>query len=189
MTDIKHLDDVMHHIKNVQDNCFILGRKLIQTGEVELGRMLIANSLIHDNSKFYGIEWEFMDPDTTNKAGLKNAVKHHAKTNPHHPEYWDGIEKMPKVYVYEMVADWKARSEEFGSDLRAYINGQALKKYNFTKESAIYKLIMDIVNMICAKPFEPLEEHNEETIKKELQEAKPSITEISQAQVGSYQVA
>ena len=46
------------HIRNVEDNCLLLGTKLIERGEVDLGRQLIANGYVHDTSKFYGIEFE-----------------------------------------------------------------------------------------------------------------------------------
>ena len=55
-------------------------------------------------------------------------IRHHAETNPHHPEYWHGIENMPKVYIAEMVCDWYARSNEFGSDLREWVKDKATKK-------------------------------------------------------------
>ena len=61
----KQIDDVLskinrltRHIRNVEDNCILLGTKLIQQGNIELGHKLIANGMIHDASKFSGIEFE-----------------------------------------------------------------------------------------------------------------------------------
>ncbi len=153
---------IRRHIRHVEDNCFLLGERLILSGEVDLGRRLIANGCIHDASKFVGIEWENMAPGTnwneeSAKLKLKLAVDHHGKTNPHHPEAWQGIKNMPRLYVGELVCDWKARSEEFGTSLRDYINEQATKRFSFTEEDQVYKEIMGFVDMLCEKPFERLD--------------------------------
>jgi len=152
---------ITRHIRNVEDNCLILGERLINNGEIELGHKLIANGHIHDASKFHGIEWEQMAPgEASNEEGaklkLKLAVQHHNRTNPHHPEYWGTIHLMPRLYLAEMVADWKARSEEFGTSLRDWIDEQATKRFGFTKEEKIYQEIMEFVNLLCEKPFENL---------------------------------
>lgn len=154
---------IARHIRNVEDNCLLLGEKLIERGEVELGRRLIQNGFIHDISKFQGIEWEYMAPgqpsvDDGAKLRLKLAVAHHNRTNPHHPEYWENIQSMPRMYVAEMVADWKARSEEFGTSLRDWIDEQACKRYKFSKDDRVYKDIMEFVDLLCATPFKEVHE-------------------------------
>jgi len=35
---------IARHIRNVEDNCLLLGEKLIERGEIELGRQLIAGA-------------------------------------------------------------------------------------------------------------------------------------------------
>lgn len=150
---------ISRHKRNVEDNCLLLGEKLIERGEIELGKQLISNGFIHDASKFHGIEWDHMAPGTpteeeTAKLKLKLAVMHHNRTNSHHPEFWSGINNMPKVAIAEMVCDWKARSEEFGTSLRDWIETSATKRFEFTKEDAIYKIIFEFVDLLCPKPFE-----------------------------------
>lgn len=150
---------IARHIRNVEDNCLLLGEKLIEKGEIELGHKLIANGYIHDASKFHGIEWEHMvvgqgTPEESAKMKLKLAVQHHNKTNPHHPEYWGNVCLMPRLYLAEMVADWKARSEEFGTSLRDWIDDQATKRFTFSKDEKVYEEIMEFVDLLCAKPFE-----------------------------------
>lgn len=150
---------ISRHIRNVEDNCLLLGEKLIAQGEVELGHKLIANGYIHDASKFHGIEWEHMAPGQPTaeegaKLKLKMAVQHHSKTNSHHPEYWGGIQLMPRLFLAEMVADWKARSEEFGTSLRDWIDEQATKRFEFSKDDRVYKEIAEFVDLLCPKPFE-----------------------------------
>jgi len=145
------------HIRNVEDNCLLLGEKLITNGEVELGHHLIANGFVHDASKFFGIEWDYLSilpsKEEETKLKLKMAILHHNQTNPHHPEHWQGIKNMPSVFVAEMAADWKARSEEFGTDLRNWIDEQATKRFGFNKDDEIYKEIMKYVDLLCQKPF------------------------------------
>ena len=153
---------ISRHIRNVSDNCIILGEKLIEQGDIELGKQLIANGFVHDASKFKGIEFEFMAPGTPTteesaKLKLKLAVHQHNTTNLHHPEAWSGgIKDMPDVFLAEMACDIKARSEEFGTNLREWIDESATKKWLFTKEDKVYKQLMKYVDMLCEKPFEDL---------------------------------
>lgn len=145
------------HIRNVEDNCLFLGEKLIREGEIELGHHLIANGFIHDASKFFGIEWDYLSvapiKGEETKLKIKLAVQQHNSTNKHHPESWDGIENMPSVYVAEMVCDWKARSEEFGTSLREWIDDEAVKRFSIGKDNAVYKEIMRYVDLLCGTPF------------------------------------
>ena len=152
---------IARHIRNVEDNCLLLGEKLVMRGEIDLGHRLAANGYVHDASKFHGIEWDHMAPGQPTveegaKLKLKLAVQHHNRTNPHHPEYWGDIRLMPRLYIAEMVADWKARSEEFGTSLRDWIDEVATKRFHFEKEEKIYKEIIEFVDLLCSKPFEQI---------------------------------
>lgn len=162
MNDIEKIDSLLSHIRNVQDNAVILGKKLINQGEINLGKELIANSLQHDYSKFFGIEWDNLAGRKVLKRkrdidSLNIAIKHHQLVNKHHPECWcGGISYMPTVYLLELLCDWKSRSEEFGSSLIDYIDESATKHFNFLKNDDVYKTIMKYVDMLCEKPFNTL---------------------------------
>lgn len=146
----ERIEAVLEHIQNVQRNCYKLGLKLIKSGEVELGRNLIANGQIHDNSKFKGIEFDHLfygDPI------LFDVIKHHSSTNPHHPEYWGSIQQMPDVYIAEMVCDCAARSSEFGSDLRKWFFEEATKKYKFEVNDVDGIRITRFLNLLLAPAF------------------------------------
>jgi hypothetical protein len=152
---------ITRHIRNVEDNCFLLGEKLILNGEVNLGKQLIANGFVHDASKFHGIEFEYLslnNPKEENtKMKLKLAIRHHQTTNLHHTEAWSGgIKDMPDVYLAELVCDIKARSEEFGTSLIDYIDNEGLKRWGITQNDEIYKKMMKYVNLLCNKPFEQI---------------------------------
>lgn len=154
--DVKKLDDLVRHIQGVQSNCLLLGKRLIENGDLELARTLIANSMLHDASKFRGIEWDFLGKSNVGGDMLVEAVRQHNRTNPHHPEYWGehgGIHKMPLVYVGEMVCDWKQRSNEFGTSLVDYINFKATVRFGFTKDDIVYSIIFSYVNMLLDTPF------------------------------------
>ena len=60
MTTEEKIKVILSHIENVQRNTNKLGLKLIAKGEIKLGQTLIANGLIHDNSKLRGIEFEHL---------------------------------------------------------------------------------------------------------------------------------
>lgn len=149
---IEKIEMVFNHIQNVQRNCYRLGLRLIKAGEIELGRNLISNGQVHDNSKFKGIEFDHLfygDPL------LPEVVKHHQSVNPHHPEYWGGIHNMPRVYVAEMVCDWFARSNEFGSGIKEWIDSAALDKFSFTKGDPVYKDIQEMLGLLLDRSFSP----------------------------------
>lgn len=156
---LEYLDTTIRHIQTVQQNCIILGKKLISDGDFRLGKMLIYNGFQHDVSKFIGIEWDYLPLGLEKKlnkdkrANFLNALKQHQESNQHHAEYWDDIQHMPDVYLAEMVCDWKARSSEFGTDLRKWIDDEAIEKYCFKKNDEIYLKIMRYVDLLCGEAF------------------------------------
>lgn len=147
------IDDIIRHIDHVKDNCLLLGERLVNLGKKDMGRLLIANGFIHDNSKFYGVEWDYLNDQTGSEELLQIAVSQHNRTNPHHPEYWGGIEAMPSLYVAEMVCDWKARANEFGTSLQDWIEDGAAKKFEYHVDSEVYRKIIYYSNILCDKPF------------------------------------
>lgn len=153
-SDLKHLRSVKRHIGLVQDACDLLGTKLIEAGEVDFGKNLIANGLKHDSSKLTGIEWLYLRNDPPDKHLLKVALQQHVTTNMHHPEYWDSdISKMPELYVAEMVADWWARSSEMGTNLREWFLKEGCSKYEIPKNGTVYKRIKKYIDMLFEDNF------------------------------------
>lgn len=158
-TTLKKIDALFRHIEGVQSNCRILGERLIELGRTDLGVQLIRNALIHDQSKFSGIEWDNLSNEVEtaeSKLLLQEAISHHNRTNPHHPEFWGGIKNMPPVYIAEMVCDWKARSSEFGTSLQEWIDESATVRFAFTKRDKIYKDIKAFLSLLLEKPFKPV---------------------------------
>lgn len=150
---VRRLAGVLKHVQEVQRNCYTLAEQLINTGDTKLGMQLVRNAQIHDQSKFSGIEWDNLSVDTDNLAVLALCVRAHQAANPHHPEYWGSVKLMPSVYVAEMVCDWKARSSEFGSSLKIWIDNEATKRFGFAKKDPVYAEIECYVKMLLAEPF------------------------------------
>jgi hypothetical protein len=148
------LKAVVRHITHVQQSCTLLGERLILAGD-RMGHKLIANGFIHDNSKFHGIEWLYLHDDVKDfePQMFMAALTQHVRNNMHHPEYWDGIENMPSLYMAEMVCDWHARSSEFGTDLRSFIKDVATKKFDFKVSGKVYKEIKKFVDMLLDTAF------------------------------------
>jgi hypothetical protein len=151
----KRLDILCRHIDNVRRSCRVLGERLIENGELKLGRRLISNGYLHDHSKFAGIEWEYLHGDIKDSSpdDFKKATLQHQSVNKHHPEYWDGVDKMPLIYLAELVCDWNARSTEFGNDLREWIKTKATKRYKMKPQSKVYKQIKDFVDLLLDPAF------------------------------------
>jgi hypothetical protein len=149
------LKAVVRHITHVQQSCTLLGERLIDRGERGMGHKLIANGFIHDNSKFHGIEFLYLHDDVKEiePKMFQAALLQHIRNNPHHPEYWDGIENVPRLYMAEMVCDWHARSSEFGTDLRGFIKEIATKKFEFAVQGKVYKEIKGFVDLLLDNAF------------------------------------
>jgi hypothetical protein len=154
---INELDKLLRHIDNVRDSCVLLGERLISRGELQVGRSLIANGYKHDNSKFYGIEWLYLNDEMLEKEPdkFKLAWLQHVSTNRHHPEYWPGgIDEMPREYKAELICYCHARSSEFGTDLRDWIKTKAVKKYKMNHSGRTYKELKELLDLLLERTFE-----------------------------------
>lgn len=152
----QRLDLLLRHIGNVRENTEILGERLILAGNEELGRQLIGNGLIHDNSKFYGIEWDYLHGDVKESHPdlFKLAADQHIKNNLHHPESWNGgISEMSSLYLAEFVCDTKSRSQEFGNDIWEWIRDKAIKKYKFSKKGRVYQDLKHFLDLLLEPKF------------------------------------
>ncbi len=150
----EHLDDLTRHIGLVREACLLLGTRLINRGETDFGRQLIARGHVHDASKFHGIEWQYLHvgPDVPAEM-LKLAVHQHVHTNSHHPESWGGIQNMPRIDIAEMVCDTYARGQEMGTNIREWYVKTAVQKYNIDLEGKQWKQINDFLDIVVRSSF------------------------------------
>lgn len=150
----QHLDNLVRHIDMVRQIGFLLGKRLMKKGRKDFGRLLIGKCYQHDASKFHGIEWKYLHAGSDiSKDDLEKAVKQHVETNSHHPEYWGGVQNMPEIAVAEMVCDWYARSQEFGTGLREWIKDVAIEKFNIDTRSDQYVWITRFVDILLEDSF------------------------------------
>lgn len=147
---IERIGKVLNHIQNVQRNCYKLGIKLIKNGEIDLGKHLIANGQVHDNSKFKGIEFDHL---IGGSPLLKEVAKHHASVNRHHPEYWPNIQSMPDEYIAEMVCDCYARSTEFGTSVFEWFEIKHPARYKYTLEEPVAQQIQKFLYLLVEPAF------------------------------------
>jgi hypothetical protein len=152
--DIKSLDVLIDHLQTVQKHGVKLGKGLIERGEIQLGRELLARVFRHDNGKFYGIEFEQLNGqgDVSSEA-FKLALRNHRESEDHHPEFHGGIKNMHRIHIAEMVCDWAARASHFCTGLVEWIDTQALKTFGFTKQDKVYEDITYFVGILLDRPF------------------------------------
>ncbi len=150
----EHLDNLIRHIELVRDAGVLLGKRLMRQGEKEFGRLLIARVFVHDATKFYGAEWKYLHAGKdVPQDKLELAITQHRETNEHHPEYWGGINRMPELAVAEMVCDWYARAQEFGTGLRDWIREQAVDRFQIAPDSQQFQWITKFVDLLLDEPF------------------------------------
>lgn len=148
---IQRLQRLIRHIEDVRNNCEILGTKLIERGDFEDGRMLIASGMKHDASKFDDPEWEHLWDKRD--VLFHEAWLHHVHNNDHHPEFWDSIHEMPRRPLGECICDWAARSAEFGTALRPWVDEKATQIYHFSKNDKVYEEITNFMDMLLEPEF------------------------------------
>lgn len=155
MNDIEKIDKLIAHIRGVQDNCLILGKKLIEKGDFVLGRNLIVNSMSHDLTKFFGVEYEDLHKDAE-KDDLKVAIHQHNSSNKHHIEFWGNAEKMEDVFIAEMVCDTVTRSQELAVNYLDWLTKEAPKRYKFSKKGKFLKKALYFYNLLIENPFKDI---------------------------------
>ena len=148
---LRKIHSITRHIKNVQDNGLLLAERLIEEGEFELGRRLVQRCFRHDNSKFGGVEWEYLDDPK--HPFFNEAVFQHHSSNSHHIEYFLNEKEMQDVDIAEMACDLCARGGEMGAGVREFIKGPFCKKHKFSLQSLFYKRLKYFTDLILSDKF------------------------------------
>lgn len=154
-TQEQQLDNLLRHLDLVRNAGILLGKRLMAEGRPDFGRRLIARVHHHDISKFAGVEWEFLHrpKGTVPPEDLKRAVEQHQKTNSHHPEFHGGFDKMDEIDVAEFVCDVYARSAEFGTSVREWIETKAIARYNINPDGDQYRWLKGFLKLLLEEPF------------------------------------
>jgi hypothetical protein len=80
---------------------------------------------------------------------VKLAIRHHVKSNRHHPEFHADPKDMSEVDLIEMVCDWTAMAQEFdqdGGSARAWADKTTSSRVAFSDEQRqfIYRMIEEL---------------------------------------------
>ena len=62
---------------------------------------------------------------------------------------------MPEIAVAEMVCDWYARSQEFGTGLRDWIKNRAVEKFQIDTAGEQYAWVQKFVDLLLQDHFVP----------------------------------
>lgn len=142
---LRMIDDNVLHKKIVLDKCLLVSKYFIEHGDIEFGLNIIRRGVTHDNSKFSKQEFTelvsiissdtdkcFKDATYTLSDKERKAIEHHWKSNKHHPEYYENTDDMGELDIIEMVCDWAARSEQYGTDLLEFIEERQRNRFKFS---------------------------------------------------------
>lgn len=142
---MKQIEDTVKHKKLVIDACYKLQRWLFSRDRDEEAFELLRRGQIHDDSKFYEEELKSLQmiPDSNN--GMRNpkytmtdadrkCIEIHWKNNRHHPEHFKDIREMTDVDIMEMVCDWYARSEQFGTNFMNFVMTRQENRFHFPQD-------------------------------------------------------
>ena len=155
---------VLKHIKKVETNCYVLAKHYHSLGEDDFALELIKRARLHDVSKFNDFELKNLHYPNSAQDFSKALQLHHEK-NSHHPEYYNHsrdlfsegnvgyAKRMTPVDVAEMVCDWVARGQEFGTSVRDWIENEATKKYSFSMTDEIGLEIQKHLAVLLAPKF------------------------------------
>ena len=91
----------------------------------------------------------FDSPGKAMEKRMETVVDDHYKCCPHHPEYHATPDAMSEVDVAEMICDWQAVSDEYGSDINAWIDDNVGKRWKFDEShvTMIHRFVGDLVRI------------------------------------------
>lgn len=141
--DREKVETILRHVRRVENNCVTIALKLLDT-DPKFARELIQRGREHDLSKLDPFEFEHL---WSWDDKFKEALIQHREFNSHHPEhYTQGVSAMTDLDIAEMVADCKARSEEFGTDIQLWFSNPFYKP--------IWSSIQKYLDLLLYKKFE-----------------------------------
>lgn len=153
----KYIDDLLVHKQYMLESCNKMVKWLLNNNQEVLAIELVERAIIHDNSKFtdeemdalgklYETKEPLVNPDHILEDSDKDLIRTHWKNNRHHPEYFDKITDMMEIDIIEMVCDWYARSNQFGTDLMEFVHKRQENRFHFPNE--IYRKVIKYCNIM-----------------------------------------
>ncbi len=139
----QQMKDTIIHKEFVKRSIDKLARYLEHHGATEHAKLLRERGEVHDQSKMNNVDELHAlariigDKSTLSDANKqlspikKDALQLHWKNNSHHPEHFKTPMDMSKLDVMEMCCDWHARSTQYKTDLKSYVNTQQEIRFHF----------------------------------------------------------
>lgn len=151
LIDLENYRRIVSHIQRVHENGLKLAEELIKGGRSRFARRITIEVFKHDLSKFG--EFEYTKFFSGDKEELKQAVAHHRWTNPHHIQYYEEYKDIPEVQLACMACDFKARSEEFGDNVKKYLK-EFCEEKKISVNTNFYKKLTGFLNLIIEDKFQ-----------------------------------
>lgn len=158
MTENELLIDTLTHKKYVLSAGMKMIEYLYSEGRNAEALQIARRCARHDDSKLESDEMQaflqlpkegnnMKDANAAMPEQVKKFVAMHWKHNKHHPEFFDDYHDMSEIDIMEMVIDWYARSQQFGTDFLNFVSTRQANRFHFDKEIFNkvwqYCLIMD----------------------------------------------
>jgi len=151
LKDLENYRRVISHLRKVHENGVKLAEKLIEIGRPRFARRVTIEIFKHDLSKLG--QYEYVGFFSGEKDKLADAIRHHQLVNPHHLEYYESYKEIPELQLAIIACDLKARSEEFGNDVKTFLKGFCEKK-NISPGTDFNKKIKQFLNLIIEDKFQ-----------------------------------
>lgn len=166
-----HFEEVHSaHVARVRRNIQLMADYYESQQMFDISLQLAQRAIQHDQSKLhdpeyvpyvwrvYRTKWNkdnkqdkrfttFFSDQTLDQA-IRDAVYHHITHNRHHPEWHFDPDDMNKVDLTEMVCDWYAISQEFGSSIDEWVASVVPRRYVFGKRIPFIRSTVQIVKQL-----------------------------------------
>lgn len=142
---MKQINDTVIHKKFVMDACHKLAKWLFENNRDKDAFDLLKRAQVHDDSKFEIEETEQLQKLLDKNDGMTNpkyliqeqekeCIRLHWKNNRHHPEHFENVEDMTELDIMEMVCDWYARQEQYGTDFMNFVYTRQENRFKFPEQ-------------------------------------------------------
>ena len=141
----EHIKDTLLHKKYVLEAGLKLIEYLFEEGRNEDAIALAHRCANHDESKLgpeemqeflqlpkEGLNMKFADMPLS--ENISNLIKIHWNNNRQHPEHFDDYHEMTEIDVMEMVCDWYARSQQYQTNFKEFVQTRQKMRFKFDKE-------------------------------------------------------
>lgn len=141
----EHIKDTLVHKKYVLEAGQILIDYLFEQNRNDDAIALAYRCARHDESKLgneemqeflklpkEGLNMKFADMPLADN--ISNLIRVHWANNRHHPEFFHDYHNMSEMDIMEMVCDWYARSLQYGTNFKEFVQTRQKMRFKFDKD-------------------------------------------------------